>query len=67
MNTAAGEDVVGQPTSALQEAGKLAYPLSLRDIYDAMEDQGVPKGTALSVLSLFGMGLAAYEPRTGTK
>lgn len=63
-NWRAGETVVGEKTSLAKEAGKLFVPLSFQDIYKAMQDQGIPRGTALSVLSLFGMGMNTYGPRT---
>ncbi len=38
----------------------MVVPLSMRDIYDAMQDQGVAKGSALSLLILLGMGSSTY-------
>lgn len=38
-------------------------PLSFQDIFKAMEDQGVPRGTALWILSVFGQGLSVHEPK----
>lgn len=42
---------------------EMAIPLSFRDISEAMEDQGVPKGIALGLLATFGMGLQTYGDR----
>ncbi len=63
VNWRAGENVVGEKTGLASEAGRLFVPLSFQDIYTAMQDQGIPKGAALGVLSLFGMGLNTYGPR----
>src|SRR6185295_7082412 len=62
IDIAAGESMTGEKTDAAWVA-KQAVPLSFRDIYDSMRDQGVAKGAALGILSLFGMGLQTYERR----
>ena len=61
VNIAAGKDVVGQPVTPESTAKSLLVPLSLQDIYKAMLEQGVPEGTALGILSIFGMGLQNYN------
>lgn len=50
----------GTPATPKNVAQNLSIPLSFKDIYNAMQDQGVPRGTALGLLSLFGMGLQTY-------
>jgi len=62
-NVAVGENVIGEPVTPGSVATSLTVPLALRDIYDAMIDQGVPKGTAMGLLAVFGMGLQSYETR----
>lgn len=56
-----GKDVVGQPVTPLSAAKGLAVPLSFQDIFKAMQEQGIPRGAAMGVLSLFGMGLQNYS------
>lgn len=56
-----GENVVGEKTTALSTAKRLVIPMNIESYVEAMEDQGVPRGTALSILSLFGMGVNTYE------
>lgn len=54
-----GKDFVGKPKgweTVLQDIA----PLSFGDIYQAMTEEGVPAGTALSMLSLFGIGLQVH-------
>lgn len=61
LNNITGENVVGQPVTAASTAQDLMTPMAMRDIYNAMQEQGVPRGTALSLLSLLGMGLQTYD------
>lgn len=56
-----GQDLVGKPVTAAGELAELSVPLTYRDIYKAMVDQGVPIGTALSLLAIFGAGVQTYE------
>jgi hypothetical protein len=72
-----GKSVVGEPVKAIE--GKKSFPfvggtipsllmpLGFRDIYDVMQEQGATKGTALTLLSLFGMGLQQYDPSGGAE
>lgn len=34
---------------------------AIRDIYEAMQEHGIVGGTALGILSMFGMGVQTYE------
>ena len=61
LNFLSGSDAVGKPVTASSAAADLVTPLSLGDIYGVMLEQGVPKGTAISLISIFGMGLQQYE------
>jgi len=54
---------VGEEWSPSMAVKNLLVPLSIRDIQEAIEDQGIPKGTAMALLSLFGMGLQSYSPK----
>lgn len=58
-----GSNVVGEPVTPGDAALSLVEPLAFSDILSAMEDQGVERGTALAILSLFGMSLQTYETR----
>lgn len=57
VDIASGQNVVGEPVTAGSVARNSLIPLSMQDIYGAMQDLGVAKGSALAVLSLFGAGL----------
>lgn len=63
VNIAAGRNVIGEPTSVGGELGAMAVPLSVRDIYETMREQGATRGTALMLLSLLGMGVQTYEDK----
>lgn len=58
-----GENVVGETVNPQSVAQRAVTPLALSDIYDTMQEQGVDKGTALGLLSIFGMGLQTHEER----
>jgi len=60
FNVAGLQNVIGEPVTPKSVARDLTVPLYLRDIYEAIEDLGVPKGTAMGLVALFGMGLQSY-------
>lgn len=57
-----GKDIVGNKVTMFDIPEKMLVPLAMSDILTAMQDQGIPFGTALGVLSIFGMGLQTYTP-----
>lgn len=61
VNVIAGENVVGEKVTLKSAMADLVVPLSFRDILETMQEQGVPKGTALSLLAIFGMGVQTYD------
>jgi len=63
MDVLSGQNVVGEPMTLGRAALEAPTPLAFDDIYEAMKDQGVPAGTALGLLSVFGMGLQTYEAK----
>jgi hypothetical protein len=63
VNIRSGEDVVGQPVTVASTAQNLAVPMTFNDIYAALREQGIVKGTAMGLLTTFGMSLQTYEPR----
>lgn len=58
-----GKDFMGEPTNAATEAAKLAAPLTYGDIKDIMVENGVPEGTAISLLSIFGMTVQVHSKK----
>ena len=57
-----GENVIGEKRTTGETLQRLAVPLSFEDIYKVMLEDGIPKGTALGILSLFGWGLQQHDP-----
>lgn len=56
-----GRDVVHNPVTPRTAAIHLVEPLFERDVRDAVVDLGVPRGTAVSLLGLLGMGMQTYN------
>lgn len=63
VNLSTGENIVGEKVTAKDALLDMSVPISWQEILTTMEAQGVPRGPALFVLSLFGMGLNTYEER----
>lgn len=58
----ATKDFGGQSVTMAGEAAKLT-PLTYRDIWDALKEQGYKDGAALSLLAFFGEGLQSYAKK----
>ena len=58
-----GEDMVGQPVTKSSAVLNAALPLSSRDIWEIWKTQDVPKSSAMTMLSLLGMGVNTYGMR----
>jgi hypothetical protein len=55
-----GKDVVGQPVTPWSTFVSLIMPLSLREIKDSIQEQGLATGTAVSLAAILGMGVQTY-------
>ena len=62
-----GTDVINEPVTPLSAGAKLVIPMSFRDIYEAMLDQGVAPGAAIGILSIFGMGVSTYNTKSKSR
>lgn len=62
-----GKDPVGQPITKTGAALQLVTPLPFGDIIDAMVEQGIPRGTAISIVSLFGASMSTFDARRREK
>ncbi len=60
LNLAAGENVIGEPVTLKNATASLTVPLAMRDVFETTVEQGLPKGAALSLLAIFGMGMQTY-------
>lgn len=63
VNLVEGENIVGEKSTVGREAVRMVTPLSFGEIADIMEEQGIPRGTAIGILNLFGMGAQHYESK----
>lgn len=59
IDTTIGTEIPREPD--LGELARMVTPLAYRDIYEAMQEHGIVGGTALGILSMFGMGVQTYE------
>lgn len=63
VDVASGKNVVGEKVTPASAAKNLVIPLSFKDIYDVMREQGVLEGAAIGILSLFGASVQNYDPK----
>jgi len=61
VDVSTGKNVVGEKVTPGSIAENMTVPLSFRDIYQVMEEQGIPAGTIIGLLSLFGVGVQNYD------
>ena len=55
--------MVGQETTIADTATSLVTPMSVGDVADIMQEEGIPRGSAITLLGLLGMGVQYREPR----
>lgn len=66
LNILTGETAVHEPFSIKDLPRDLLIPISFREILETMKAQGMTKGTALSTLAIFGMGIQTYGNHIST-
>lgn len=62
MNVISGQKMTGEPTNLAKELKGMMLPVTWVDVYHAMEEDGIPKDAAVSILAFFGMGLQTFQP-----
>ncbi len=67
LNLLEGKDPVGQPFGPEDLPRNLLVPLAMREVFETIQEQGLARGTALSVLAIFGMGIQTYGSTTVKK
>ena len=60
LNILEGENVVGDEVTFKSESINLLTPIAAGEVLETMQEQGVLRGSALSILSIFGMGIQTY-------
>lgn len=63
VNLFNGTDLAGNEATFANQAGNLVAPLTYIDIYEALEEQDLPAGVAVSLLAMLGEGLQTYKPK----
>jgi hypothetical protein len=63
MNRPPPRDATGKEINPLGIVQGITVPLAWNDIIKAAQDQGLPRGSILAILSLLGEGVQVYEPR----
>lgn len=64
VNVAIGEDMTGEPITPTDQLTTLVTPMSFNNIAEIMEEQGIRRGTAITLLGLLGMGIQYRKPKT---
>ncbi len=67
VNLFDGTDLAGNKADLTNQALNLSAPVTYMDIYEALEEQDLPEGVALSLLALFGEGLQTYDSNKSKK
>ena len=58
-----GTDFMGEEATLEKEAGKMIRPITYIDIYEALKENNLPDGVALSILAFFGAGLQVHDKK----
>ncbi len=57
LNVSAGENMIGETVTPLSAAGELVTPMSVGNLVDVLESQGMARGTAINLLGILGMSV----------
>lgn len=57
INVATGKNMIGKEVTPLSAAGELVTPMSVGNLVDVMEAQGMARGTAINLLGILGMSV----------
>lgn len=61
VNLFNGTDLAGNKADLTNQALNLSAPVAYMDIYQALEEQDLPEGMAISLLALLGEGIQTYD------
>jgi hypothetical protein len=56
-----GETVVGEKTTPTEVGYRMVMPITFGEAKETLEAHGMPAGPALTIVSLFGMGVQTYD------
>ena len=67
VNLGEQKNVVGEPVTPMTFARDAIVPLSFQDIQEAMEKEGIARGSAIAILPILGWGMQTYETGGGRR
>lgn len=67
VNTLESQNMIGEPVTPGETIGSLVTPMSVGNIMDVMEEQGITRGSAITLLGLLGMGVQYRKPKDDQK
>ncbi len=56
-----GTDLGNEEATMVNQTTNMMMPLTWEDIYEALEEQDLPEGSALAILAVLGAGLQTYD------
>lgn len=62
-NARMGKKVTGEATDVVQETLGMLFPMTGQDLYNSMRKYGVPRTTAITLASFFGIPVQDYEQK----
>lgn len=57
INVATGKNMIGETVTPVSAAGELVTPMSVGNLVDVLEAQGMARGTAINLLGILGMSV----------
>lgn len=63
ISSMTGKNIIGQKTSWLNEAENMIGPMTYPDVWQALKEQDVPDGAAISLLAMLGMGIYTAQEK----
>lgn len=67
LDVLSGENVIGEKVTGKSVAKNLLVPMTIRDTEKAIEDLGVPAGSAAGIAAAFGMSVQTYDGKKKSK
>jgi hypothetical protein len=67
IDALSGENMVGEQLTVAEKAMNFAVPLAYQDFFKIMDEQGIPAGLSLQILSALGVGIQHFEVRKENK
>jgi hypothetical protein len=67
VTAASGTDVLGNEVSGREQVMAMFTPLAIRNLIENMQEMGIPRGVAWSLLDLHGLSVQNYEKKRKRK